>query len=209
MLELQEKLVYSIISKYSNINNKEDLFQVGMIGAITAYNKYDKSLGIKYSTYAYKYILGEVLKYLREDRNIRVSRDIINDYKKIIIGRDYIYKEYGIVDNSKLCKILNISEERLNEVLNYNESVVSLNKPIGEDNITLEETIKDEKMEINDLVSLKTALKELPLDERKLIYERYFNDLTQTEIAKRDNISQVKVYRLERKILDKLKDKMS
>lgn len=209
MLELQEKLVYSIISKYSNSNNKEDLFQVGMIGAITAYKKYDKSLGVKYSTFAYKYILGEVLKYLREDRSIHISRDIINDYRKILIGRDYIYKEYGYVDNKKLSKILGINEERIDEVLKYNDNIVSLNKPIGEDNITLEDTIKDNKMDLNELVSLKDALKNLNNEEKKLIYERYYNDYSQTEIAKRDNISQVKVYRLERKILDKLKDKMT
>ena len=208
MLKLQEKLVYSIISKYANQNNKEDLFQVGMMGATIAYQKYDKSLGIKYSTFAYKYILGEVLKYLREDRSIHISRDIINDYKKIMIARDYIYKEYGYVDNKRLSKILGISEDRINEVLNYNESTISLNKPIGED-ITLEDTIKDNKLDINDLVSLKDALNYLDQNEKRLIYERYFNNLTQTELAKRDNISQVKVYRYERKILDKLKDKMS
>ena len=208
MLELQEKLVYSIINKYSNIYNKEDLFQVGMIGAITAYQKYDKNLGVKYSTFAYKYILGEVLKYLREDRNIRVSRDIINDYKKILIAKDYIYKEYGYIDDSKLCKILGISEERLNEVIKYNDNIVSLNKPIGEE-ITLEDTIKDNSIELNDKVALKLAVKDLNNEEKKLIYERYYNNLTQTELAKKNNTSQVKIYRLERKILDKLKDKMS
>ena len=208
MLDEQKRLVYSIISNYANKNNRDDLFQAGMMGAIIAYNKYDKSLGVKYSTYAYKYIMGEVLKYLREDRNIHISRDIINDYKKILIGRDYIYKEYGHVDDKKLCKILGITEERLNEVINYNDNVISLNKSIGED-ITLEDTIKDNKLDLNDLVSLKDALNNLSLEEQKLIYERYYNDLTQTEIAKRDNISQVKVYRLERKILDKLKDKMT
>lgn len=208
MLELQEKLVYSVINKYANIYNKDDLFQVGMIGAITAYQKYDESLGVKYSTYAYKYILGEVLKYLREDRNIRISRDIINDYKKILIAKDYIYKEYGRVENSKLCKILGISEDRLNEVLKYNDNITSLNKPIGEE-ITLEDTIKDNSMDINDRVALKLAFKDLNSEEKRLIYERYYNNLTQTELAKRENMSQVKVFRLERKILDKLKDKMS
>ncbi len=208
MLELQEKLVYSVINKYANIYNKDDLFQVGMIGALTAYQKYDESLGVKYSTYAYKYILGEVLKYLREDRNIRVSRDIINDYKKILIGREYIYKEYGRVEDSKLCKILGISEDRLNEVLKYNDNVISLNIPIGEE-ITLEDTIKDNSIDINDRVALKLAFKDLNNEEKRLIYERYYNNLTQTELAKRENMSQVKVYRLERKILDKLKDKMS
>ena len=208
MLELQEKLVYSVINKYANIYNKDDLFQVGMIGALTAYQKYDESLGVKYSTYAYKYILGEVLKYLREDRNIRISRDIINDYKKILIGREYIYKEYGRVENSKLCKILGISEDRLNEVLKYNDNITSLNKSIGEE-ITLEDTIKDNSMDITDRVALKLAFKDLNSEEKRLIYERYYNNLTQTELAKRENMSQVKVYRLERKILDKLKDKMS
>jgi RNA polymerase sporulation-specific sigma factor len=208
MLELQEKLVYSVINKYANIYNKDDLFQVGMIGALTAYQKYDESLGVKYSTYAYKYILGEVLKYLREDRNIRISRDIINDYKKILIGREYIYKEYGRVEDSKLCKILGISEDRLNEVLKYNDNVISLNIPIGEE-ITLEDTIKDNSIDINDRVALKLAFKDLNNEEKRLIYERYYNNLTQTELAKRENMSQVKVYRLERKILDKLKDKMS
>ena len=208
MLELQEKLVYSVINKYANIYNKDDLFQVGMIGALTAYQKYDESLGVKYSTYAYKYILGEVLKYLREDRNIRVSRDIINDYKKILIAKDYIYKEYGRVEDSKLCKILGISENRLNEVLNYNDSIISLNKPIGEE-ITIEDTIKDNSMDMNDRVALKLAFKDLNSEEKRLIYERYYNNLTQTEIDKRENMFKVKVYRLERKILDKLKDKMS
>jgi RNA polymerase sporulation-specific sigma factor len=179
-----------------------------MMGAIIAYNKYDKSIGVKYSTYAYKYILGEVLKYLREDRSIHISRDIINDYKKILIGREYIYKEYGRVEDSKLCKILGISENRLNEVLNYNDSIISLNKPIGEE-ITIEDTIKDNSMDMNDKVALKLAFKDLNSEEKRLIYERYYNNLTQTELAKRENMSQVKVYRLERKILDKLKDKMS
>lgn len=207
MLELQKKLVYSIISKYSNDNNKEDLFQVGMIGAINAYNNYNSNLGIKYSTYAYKYILGEVLKYLREDRTIRLSRDIINDYKKIMLGKDYIYKTYGKVDNKKLSKILNIKEERINEVLNYNSSIESINKEIT-DNLTIEDVISDNK-DVNELVCLKSALESLDIEEKKLIYERYYNNVTQTELANKKKISQVKVYRLERKILDKLKDKMT
>ena len=146
MLELQQKLVYSIISRYANNSNREDLFQVGMMGAIEAYKKYDESIGVKYSTFAYKYILGEVLKYLREDRSIHISRDMISDYKKILIARDYIYKEYGYVDNKKLSKILGINEERINEVLNYNDTIISINKPIGED-ITIEDTIKDNKLD--------------------------------------------------------------
>lgn len=203
-----EKLVYSIISKYSNERNKDDLFQVGMMGIIDASKKYDSESGIKFTSFAYKYILGEVLKYLREDRNIKISRDIIRDYKKITLVKDHIYKMYGRTISAKeLSKLVNLSEERINEVINYNEKELSINMMISDDEkISLEDTIRDNR---NNYFELNDALKELSDSEKKLIYERYYENKTQTEIAKEKNISQVKVYRYERKILDKLKDKMS
>ena len=208
--ELQKKLVYSIINNYSTVENKDDLFQVGMIGAINAYQKYDSSSGVKYSTYAYKYILGEVLKYLRENRLIKLNRDIISDYKKINFAKEYIYKTYGKVSDEKLSKILNMSKERIDEVLSYNESTLSLNKLImPSEDLTIEDMVSSKDMNIEDHLSLKDAIKSLDKDEQELIYDRYFNELTQTDIAKEKNMTQVKVYRLERKILNKLKDKMT
>ena len=55
-----EGLVYSIINKYHGYYDKDDLYQVGIIGLIDASKKFDSSMGVKFSTYAYKYILGEV-----------------------------------------------------------------------------------------------------------------------------------------------------
>ncbi|MBO6195709.1 MAG: sigma-70 family RNA polymerase sigma factor [Bacilli bacterium] len=207
-----EKLVYSIVNKYSNQSNKEDLFQAGMIGIINASKKYDSNTGIKFTSFAYKYILGEILKYLREDRNIRISRDIIRDHRKVMIIKDKIYKSYGRPATiEEISKILKISKERICDVLNYSEKEISLYKTVGEnEEITIEDTIyKEENLEREDLINLKEALLELTLDEKKLIYDRYFQNKTQTEIAKEKNIPQVKVYRYERKVLDKLKDKMS
>lgn len=203
-----KKLVYSIISKYSNERNKDDLFQAGMMGIIDASKKYDNSSNVKFTSFAYKYILGEVLKCLREDRNIKISRDIIRDYKRINIVKDHIYKMYGRPTNNKeLSKLLNMNEERINEVINYNEKELSINMIISDDEkISLEDTISDNR---NNYFELNDALKELSDSEKRLIYERYYENKTQTEIAKEKNISQVKVYRYERKILDKLKDKMS
>ena len=206
-----EKLVYSIISKYSNETNKDDLFQVGMIGAITAYKKYNEKCGVKFTSFAYKYILGEVLKYLREDKNIRLSRDIISDYRKITIAKEKIYLNYGRQSSiEELSKVLNISKERILEVERLNEKEVSLNKIISDDEkITLEDTIYNiESVDRNDLINLNDALRSLSKKERKLIYERYYQNKTQTELAKEKNTSQVKIYRYERKVLDKLKDKM-
>ena len=208
LVHTYEKLVYSIIKKYSTSYNKDDLFQAGMMGIIDASKKYDNSSNVKFTSFAYKYILGEVLKYLREDRNIKISRDIIRDYKRINIVKDHIYKMYGRPTNNKeLSKLLNMNEERINEVINYNEKEVSINMIISDDEkISLEDTISDNR---NNYFELNDALKELSDSEKRLIYERYYENKTQTEIAKEKNISQVKVYRYERKILDKLKDKMS
>lgn len=212
LIESYERLVYSITSKYSNESNREDLFQVGMMGIIDASKKYNKESGIKFTSFAYKYILGEVLKYLREDKNIRISRDIINDHRKIMIAKERIYKNYGRPANiNELSKVLNISKERIIDVMYYNEKEVSLNKVIRDDEkISLEDTIYNKDiLDKNDLINLKDALKSLSKDEKQLIYERYYENKTQTEIAREKNISQVKVYRYERKVLDKLKDKMS
>lgn len=208
LISSYKKLVYSIISKYSNERNKDDLFQAGMMGIIDASKKYDNSSNVKFTSFAYKYILGEVLKCLREDRNIKISRDIIRDYKRINIVKDHIYKMYGRSTNNKeLSKLLNMNEERINEVINYNEKELSINMIISDDEkISLEDTISDNR---NNYFELNDALKELSDSEKRLIYERYYENKTQTEIAKEKNISQVKVYRYERKILDKLKDKMS
>ncbi len=207
-----EKLVYSIISKYSNESNKEDLFQVGMMGILDASKKYNYDSGVKFTSFAYKFILGEVLKYLREDRNIKVSRDVIRDYKNINKVKDYIYKDYGRpANNDEISRILKINKDRVDEVINYNEKEISLYKILSEDeNISLEDIIsKKESLDKIDLINLKDALKVLSSEEKRLIYERYFENKTQTDIAKEKNISQVKVYRYEKKILDKLKDKMS
>ena len=71
-----ERLIYSIASYFRGYDNKEDLFQVGCIGLIKAYNNYDSNMNVKFTTYAYPYILGEMRKLVREDKSMKISRDI-------------------------------------------------------------------------------------------------------------------------------------
>ena len=213
VIENLKRFVYSIIKEYSNESNREDLFQAGMLGVCEASKKYDSSSNVKFTTFAYKYILGEVLKYLREDRNIRVSKELIGDYKKIIRAKEHIYKSSGrLASNEEISKLLNIDEQRIQEAVQYNEKEYSLSFVIDneENSLPLQDIIYDKStVSENNYIDLKDALNELDENEKKLIYERYFEDKTQTEIAKNRNTSQVKVYRYERKVLDKLKDKMS
>lgn len=212
LISSYEKLVYSIISKYSNESNKEDLFQVGMMGIIDASKRYDSSSGVKFTSFAYKYILGEVLKYLREDRNIKLGRDLISDYKKILITKERFYKSHGRPASiEEISRVLKLSEERINLAINYNEREYSLDMSISDDDkITLKDTIYNkDRIEEVDMIDLKDAFENLSTKEKEIIYKRYFQNKTQTEVAKEINVSQVKVYRFERQILDKLKDKMS
>ena len=206
---LYEKLVLSIVNKYGSNYNKEDLYQVGMKNISEIIEKFDPSLGVKFSTYAYKHVLGEVLKYIREDKNIHISRDVISLARKIGIANEDFYKTHGYMPSTEeLSKILDVDENKIIYVLGINQNTESLYQSYEEEEgITLEDKVYiEEPVSKDDLISLKDALSELDSDDRELIYQRYFEDKTQTQIAKEMNISQVKVYRMERKILDELGD---
>lgn len=206
-----ERLVLSIVNKYANNYNRDDLYQVAMKKLKEVALNFNPDLGVKFSSYAYKHILGEILDYIRKDRSIHISREIITISSKIKIASEHFYKSFGRNPNTlELSKILKIDEDKIVNVLNTNLNIDSLEKSIDEEsNVTLADKIyKEDKISKDDLISLKDALNELSNNDRKLIYERYFEDKTQTEIAKEMNLSQVKVYRMERKILDELNSKM-
>ena len=201
-VEMETKVSF-IVNKYASSYNREDLMQAGKMGVIKAANNFDPTLGIKFSTFCEKYILGEVLKYLREDKNIKISRDIFKLKKKVDIARDHYFKskgEYPSLDI--LCMIVNEEKSKVLEVLNLNQNVQSIDESVKD------VIASEEKLDKIDLISLKEALSNLKKEDQKLIYQRYYEGKTQTEIAKENNISQVKVYRLERKILDDLSDKL-
>lgn len=202
--------IYSIINKYITNENKDDLYQVSIIGLLKAKEKYNPNQNVKFSTFSYKYILGEVLKYLRENKNIKPSKDYIKLYKKMMKLKEYFYITKGKnISNSELSKLLNISEVKLNEIESSCYKIESLNSSIGSGDLTLQDIIeKEEKIDKTDLIELKNALTKLDKDEKEYIYERYYQNKTQTEIAKENEINQVKVYRYERGVLDKLKSEM-
>lgn len=211
-LELNKNLVFSIVNKYASNYNKEDLYQVGMMAVIRASEMYDNERNVKFSTFAYKYILGEILKYIREDKGVKLSRDIIKLYKKIISLKNQMYLTCGrYITDEEVSELLNVNVSKINEVMKLCSGVESLDSVISSDDkdLTLMDTIKDENnLSKEDLISLKDALRNLNKEDQMLIYQRYYEGKSQTEIAKEKNISQVKVYRLERKILDDLSDKL-
>ena len=209
---MKKEFVYSIINDYANDNNREDLYQVGMLAIVKAADLFDPDKGVKFTTYAYKHILGEVLKYIRENKNIKPSRETIREYVKILKIKDYVYKTEGRrISNEELSKLMGISEVKINEIENACSVIESLDSYVDSDeSYSFHETIaKKENIDKNDLIELKYALESLNEEERKFIYERYFENKTQTEIAKEQNTNQVKIYRYEKELLDRLNSKMA
>lgn len=206
-----QKLVYSIAYSFRNYTNKEDLFQVGNIGLINAYENYNPAMGAKFTTYAYPYIWGEMNKYVREDRGIKVSRDITKLNLKIekasILLSQRLMREPSL---RELACYLEIPEEQLTEAIKSVNALQSIDEPIVTDGkeMTLHDTIPMGMMDMDMLLTLKSELESLTPFEKSLIETRYMRDMTQTETAKTLGISQVQVSRKEQLVLQKLRDRL-
>ncbi len=206
------KLIYSIISKYQSYYDKEDLYQIGVIGMIKAYKNYKKDSNTKFTTYAYTYILGEVLKYVNENKSFKLSKEYLVIYKKISEAKTILTQRLmKVPSNFELSIFLEIDEQVINHIEMITREIDRLDRIINEDgkNLILLDTIKDEKAETSvDSMMLYEEINKLPSDERKLLKERYFLDKTQSETAKILGINQVQVSRNEQKILKKLKNNL-
>ena len=206
------KLIYSIISKYQSYYDKEDLYQIGVIGMIKAYKNYKKDSNTKFTTYAYTYILGEVLKYVNENKSFKLSKEYLVIYKKISEAKTILTQRLmKVPSNFELSVFLEIDEQVINHIEMITREIDRLDRIINEDgkNLILLDTIKDEKAETSvDSMMLYEEINKLSSNERKLLKERYFLDKTQSETAKILGINQVQVSRNEQKILKKLKNNL-
>ena len=206
-----QNLIYSITHNFNGYPNKEDLFQAGALGLIDAYNHFNPDLGVKFTTYAYPYIVGEMYKQVRKDRGVKISRSIsklnLRLEKASILLSQQLMREPTI---KELSNFLEVSEYELYEAMNSNHSIKSIDESINEDDkeLTLHDVIGEFDNNIDDLILLREELSNLDEFEKTLIQNRYMNDLTQSETSKILGMSQVQVSRKEQKILMKLRDKL-
>ncbi len=199
-----ESFIYSIANRFAKYKNKEDLFQAGCIGMIEAYKNYDKSRNVKFTSYAYKYIYGEMSKFVREDHTIKLSKDMSKLKNKIEIVRNHLTQNFMRFPTIKeLSDYLEIEEETIEQILNHKDPF-SIDEIVKED-LQLHELIPDKQTDYDALITLKDEIEKLNEPERTIMLERYFEDLTQTEIAKNLGLSQVDVSRKEKKVLTKLR----
>ncbi len=207
LIEQYKDRIYKIISRIPYYD-KEDLFQVGCIGLIKAYRNYDPSKNVKFFSYAYKYILGEIKSYVRENRNIKISRDLYKLSGKIEEARNIISQK--LMRNPTIDEIalfLEMDPSDIQQALINNYNTTSLDKVVTDDenDACLYDIIPDiENMSKEDLLDLKESIDKLDDNSKKLIELRYVGNYTQSETANIMGMTQVQVSRKESKVLQKL-----
>ena len=209
-------LIWSIVRRFSGRGYEtEDLFQIGSIGLMKAIDKFDLNYDVKFSTYAVPMIAGEIKRFLRDDGMIKVSRSLKEAAGKAKIITEKLHGEQGREPTiEEVAKEIGISSEELVMALDSQSEVESIYKTIyqGDGNaITLLDKLEEEVDANEELLNhmvLEELLSGLDEKERNMIQMRYFMDKTQTEIAKEIGISQVQVSRLEKKILQSMREKL-
>lgn len=204
-------LIYSVAHSFTWYSEKEDLYQAGYKGLMMASNNFDATKGVKFSTYAYPFIWGEMNKWIVEDKNIKVSRN----YRKLKlqIERARIILEQQLLRQpsiDELAYYLNIDVVTLTETMRIT-STISLDIVISEDGkeLTLYDTVPSKGMDVETLTAFKEELNNLTPFEKSIIEARYLNDMSQQEVANIFGMSQVQVSRQEKKIKEKIKMNMA
>jgi len=205
-------LVKNLAMKYAVGSYEiEDLMQVGFVGLVKAIERFDTSFDVMFSTYAVPMILGEIKRYIRDDGKIKISRQLKIEMKNLKNIQQEYYNKHGKSPKiSYLAEQLEVTTEHVMEIL---EAIDSLANVESLDNQLLPEgshggEYVDEEQQNVDIIDLKTAIKELENREKQIIILRYFKDMTQQQVAKILGISQVQVSRIEKKVLQRMKEKI-
>ena len=204
------KMIYMIINKYFRGYDKEDLYQVGVLGVIKAYDNYKKDHNTKFSTYAYTYIYGEIYTYTNNLKGLKLARENYSLYKKINEAKNILsqrlVKEPTIYE---LSSFLELDYKLIESIINSMKNIDSLEKTISSDSkdLSLSDTISDEKDYYNiDYIMLNEEINNLPEPWNKIIKLRYFEDKTQSEVASMLGMNQVEISRGEAKVLKKIRE---
>ena len=196
----------------------EDLYQIGCIGFIKSIKRFDTNFEVKLSTYSVPYILGEIKRFIRDDGPIKVSRSIKELNVKIQeLKKHYLITKGREITIEEIAKELKVDKDDIIIAMESNNSIESIEGTSNQSDkdgkklsiLDKISTGKNEEEIITNKIVIKQLLKELDERDREIILLRFFKEKTQTEVARILGISQVQVSRIERKVLDKMKNKLT
>ena len=200
-------LIWQIAKKFYGAN-KQDLYQAGVLGIIKAYHNYKNDGDTKSSTYAYKYIYGEM--YLVAcNKEMKYGKELLQLVSKIEACKNKLAQELMYEPTLEdIAKNLDLPLDKLELAYASVGSVVYLDSNSSEDR-SLYETIGDNNgINQDDKIMVNESINSLNSLEKDIINARYFEDLTQNETAKKLGITQVMVSRYETRSLKKMRDYM-
>lgn len=209
-------LIWSIVRRFQGRGSEmEDLFQIGSIGLLKAIDKFDLSYEVRFSTYAVPMITGEIKRFLRDDGMIKVSRSLKEMGIKARAAREALTYSLGREPTvEEIAQKIGASKEEEAASMEAGAEVESLYKSVqkqDESGLCLMDKIEDQNQDHEKLLNhmvLEELIEQLGDKEKEIILRRYYENQTQTEIAKALNISQVQVSRLEKRILRQMREKL-
>ena len=208
-------LIWSIVTRFKDRGYEiEDLYQIGCIGFIKSIKRFDSNFEVKLSTYAVPYILGEIKRFLRDDGPVKISRSIKElSYRIKIVQKEFINRKGRDAKVEELSKLLKVSKEDILIAIDSSNSVESIDRNLNDsDDLTLMDKLKsnvDEEKEIINRITIKSLMDKLDEKSKKIIMLRYFRGKTQSQVARLMGISQVQVSRMEKKILNSMKNSLT
>jgi RNA polymerase sigma-F factor len=217
LIEQNLGLVHHIVKRFLGRGyDAEDLFQIGVIGLIKSIDKFDTSYDVKFSTYAVPLITGEIKRFLRDDGMVKVSRTLKENGMKVRYAAERLGSKLNREPTlAEVAREAELTDEEVVMAMEANVQVESIYKSVYQNDgneIFLVDQLADEKQNEQELVLNHMVLSQLigglSQKEQKLIKLRYYQDKTQTEVAKVLGISQVQVSRLEKKILLDMRQRM-
>ena len=221
-------LIWSIVRRFLNRGHEgEDLFQIGCIGMLKAIDRFDTEFDVAFSTYAVPMIAGEIRRFIRDDGIVKISRKIKENQMKIMHQREiYINEKKQEPTIEELEKVCDLTKEEIKEKVKAEtkeEIVMAMDASRNVESIDKEMYSKDSAYTLMDLAEDDTNIEETVLNkimvqqlmdmleskERKIINLRYFKNKTQSQVAKEMGMTQVQVSRLEKKILNSMRNEKS
>jgi len=210
------RLVLSVIKKFDGRSeNPDDLFQVGCVGLIKGIDNFKLELDVFPSTYLVPMISGELRRYLRDNKTIRVSRSMRDTAYKVLQAKEQFLaqhqREPGI---DEIAGELGISREEVVFALDAIADPVSLNEPVytdGGDAIYVMDQVQDTRNTDEswlEQIALKDAMDRLTDREKAILSLRYFEGKTQMEVSAHIGISQAQISRLEKNAIQKIKQNL-
>ncbi len=187
----------------------DDLYSAGCVGLLKAAEAFDTERGVKFSTYAVPVILGEIKRLFRDGGSIKVSRGLKELSLKTVRARDELSKKLGREPTvSELSHELGEDENVIAEALSVSMPPVSLTDNTDEGGGQIDVAVPSPEFEIGDTLALRQVLDIMDEKDRKLIYLRYYQNLTQTVTASELGMSQVQVSRREKKLLQFMREQL-